>query len=121
MKLFTMKQKLWFFEKTIRVGETVMFPRFGFTVYTAPNFESGYSLDTNPFTKSLDNESFLVKDNLNGFYKGNFERRPKGADFYIHESELKRRDFIEVILLFSITCIPLIIYNLFVKEKNENN
>jgi hypothetical protein len=72
MKLTT-KQKEWFSKRTIKVGQVYMFPRFGFFIYTKPCYSSGEFFGTNPFTKSLDHERFLVKDKVNGFCRGNFE------------------------------------------------
>jgi hypothetical protein len=115
MGLLTTKQKLWFLTKTIKVGGFYSFPPMGFTVYSEPNYSSGLKVDTNPFTKSLDGEFFLVKEITNGFCKGNFYENPKGPDIYLTEDELSRRGLIEMLLLFLITSIPLIIYNRFKK------
>lgn len=83
MKLLTTKQKQWLISKTIKENDFYMFPRFGFTVYSEPNYSSGQHVNTNPFTKSLDGEYFLVKEKVNGFCRGNFYHKPKGRDFSI--------------------------------------
>jgi hypothetical protein len=64
MKLLTTKQKQWLVRKTIKENNFYMFPRFGFTVYTSPNYMSGEYVDINPFTISLDGEMFLVKEKI---------------------------------------------------------
>lgn len=112
MDLLTQKQKQWLVRKTINVGEAYMFPRFGFTIYSEPKYSTGEYIDINPFTKSLDAEAFLVKEKINGFCKGNFERKPKYPDMYLTEEELSRRDLIEITLLFLITALPMILWNL---------
>lgn len=112
MKFLTTKQKLFLIEKKeITVGTSYMFPRFGFTIYSKPSYAYGQYMDTNPFTKSLDYQRFLVKSIEDGFCKGNFESNPKGEDAYIREDDLRRRDFIEITLLTLITFIPMVIYN----------
>jgi|SRR6478735_12541642 len=116
MEFLTKKQKDWIYNKQIKENSLHMFPRFGFTIYTEPNYVSGEYMDTNPFTKSLDNELFLVKNKINGFYKGNFYNNPLINDFYLNEDELSKRDFIEFSLLMIISFIPLIIYNLLYKN-----
>ena len=115
MELLTTKQKYWMTTKTIKVGSLYMFPAMGFTVYSEPNYSSGLKVDTNPFTKSLGSELFLVKEITNGFCKGNFYDKPKGPDMYLTEDELSRRGLLEILLLFLITSIPLTIYNWFKK------
>lgn len=93
-----------------------MFPRFGFTIYAEPNYTSGKHIDTNPFTKSLDNEMFLVKEKVNGFCKGNFYHKPTDIDWWLSEEELSRRGLIEIVFLFFLCFIPLSIYNWFKGE-----
>ncbi len=115
MKL-TEKQKEWFSTRTIKVGQSYMFPRFGFYIYPDPSYLYGEYLDTNPFTKSLDNERFLVKEKIDGFCRGNFEFRPKGADSYIEESGLAERDIFEKFILYLFCFIPIVVYNLFTKK-----
>ena len=113
MKLLTTKQKQWLVRKTIKENDFYMFPRFGFTVYAEPNYASGEYIDTNPFTKSLDSEMFLVKEKINGFCRGNFYHKPKGRDVYLSEEELSRRGLIEMLFLLIISFIPMTIYNWF--------
>jgi hypothetical protein len=116
MNFLTQKQKTWIVRKTIKVGGLYRFPSFGFTVYAEPNYLSGERIDTNPFTKSLEGEMFIVKDIQNGFCRGNFERKPKFLDMYLTEEELSRRDLIEVLFLFTISFIPLVVYNKLAKK-----
>lgn len=99
--------------KTIKVGSFYSFPPTGFTVYAEPKYSSGAEIDTNPFTKSLAGEFFLVKEIENGFCKGNFYERLKGRDMYLTEEELSRRTLIEMLFLFLLAFIPLTIYNWF--------
>jgi hypothetical protein len=120
MKLFTQKQKEWFFIKKIEKGNIYMFPMFGFRVYSKPSFSESAFLDTNPFTKSLSNESFYVKEVENGFCKGNFYNKPKTSDFYLRESDLATRNFIEVFLIFIFCAFPLIIYNVITGQFKGN-
>jgi hypothetical protein len=114
MKLFTQKQKTWLVRKKIQVGDFYSFPSMGFTIYVQPNYLIGEHIDTNPMTKSLAHEHFLVKEITdNGFCRGNFYGRPKGSDMYLTEEELSRRELIEIFILFIFCAIPMIIYNLF--------
>ena len=116
MKL-TDKQKYWFKNRTIEIGQAYMFPRFGFFIYLSPSYMGGEYLDTNPFTKSLDNQRFLVKSKINGLCRGNFEHKPTSQDAYLEEAELQRRDAFERLILYSFCYIPLIIYNFFARNK----
>jgi hypothetical protein len=113
MNLFTSNQKKWFFKKNIKVGDFYMFPRFGFWFYSEPSEISCEYFESNPFTKSLDNQMFLVKSIENGFCKGNFYEKPLPRDFYLKTEELSSRNTIEVVFLFVICSIPMIIYNFF--------
>lgn len=115
MKLLTPSQKLFFFQKKIKAGTWYMFPRFGFTVYEQPCYTQGKSehMDTNPFTKSLDHEYFMVKEKINGFCRGNFVNKPHHTDFYLTEEELSSRDMFECLFLFLVCSIPMLIYNIF--------
>lgn len=114
MKLLTEKQKEWLSTRTVNVNETYMFPTFGFHIFAEPSYlgQSEF-LDTNPFTRSLAHERFLVKEKVNGFCRGNFEHKPKGADVYIPEHELAHRDLIERVALYLTCFIPFVVYNLF--------
>lgn len=111
MKLLTEKQRSWLVRKTIKVNGFYSFPALGFTVYAEPKYGSGVSIDTNPFTKSLAGEFFLVKEKVDGFCRGNFYERPKGRDMYLSEEELSRRGLIEILFLLIISFIPLALYN----------
>lgn len=111
MKLLTTKQKEWLVSKNIKENCFYMFPRFGFTVYAEPNYSSGEHIDTNPFTKSLHGEMFMVKKKVNGFCKGNFYNRPAEIDFWLSEEELSSRTLIEMLFLLIISFLPMTIYN----------
>lgn len=113
MRFLTEGQKQWMVRKTIKVGGFYSFPAMGFTVYVEPKYSSGEKIETNPFTRSLAGQFFLVKAKENGFCKGNFYERPKGRDMYLDEEELARRGLFEMLFLFLISFIPLAIYNLF--------
>lgn len=112
MTFLTTKQKAWLIRKTIKAGDFYSFPPMGFTIYAEPSYSGGEYMDTNPFTKSLAGEFFLVKEKINGFCKANFYDRPKGADMYLIEEELSQRPIFEMLILLIITFLPLIIYNL---------
>ena len=113
MKFLTQKQKTFLVRKKIKVGNFYRFPPMGFTVYAEPNYLNGADIETNPFTKSLAHEYFLVKEiTINGFYKGNFYDKPKARDMYLSESELSARTLLEIIVLFLILFIPFWIANL---------
>lgn len=113
MKFLTKKQKIFLSNKKIRVNDFYPFPSFGFNIYSEPNYHNGEYMNTNPFTKSLSSEYFLVKEITNGFCKGNVKYNPKGNDFYITEQELSKRGTLEVILLSIILFIPLLLHNLY--------
>lgn len=112
-KFLTQEQKLFFLKRDIKAGESFPFPPMGFTVYDRPNYDAdSASISTNPFTKSLAGERFKVKEiTENGFCRGNFESRPKGADVYLRKNELEMRGLMEAGLLFLICSIPFILYN----------
>jgi len=88
-----------------------MFPAMGFDVYSGPSYSESIHMDTNPFTKSLAHEQFVVKDIIDGFCRGNFYSKPHHTDFYITQEELSRRGLLEIIMLFLITSTPMTIYN----------
>lgn len=111
MRFLTKKQKTWIIQKNIKVGEFYSFPPMGFTVYVSPDYSSGDYMDTNPFTRSLAGEFFLVKEIIDGFCKGNFYDNPKGADMYITVTELSRRSLFEMFILFVTCSIPFTLYN----------
>jgi hypothetical protein len=113
MKFLTKKQKAFMIRKQIIVGGAYSFPIMGFTIYAEPNYSSGEELDTNPFTKSLAGQSFLVKKIENGFCKGNFYSKPIARDMYLSLDELSQRNLVEILFLFLIGIIPLTIYNWF--------
>ena len=110
-KLLTDKQREWLYRKNIKIDGFYMFPRFGFTIYKSPTFSSGKRMDTNPFTKSLDHEYFLVKDKSNGFVKGNFSEKPDDVDFYLREDELADRAAFETLFLLIVAFVPMLIWN----------
>jgi len=112
MKILTKKQKTWMIQKDIKVGSFYSFPAMGFNIYSSPNYSTGEYMDTNPFTRSLAGEFFLVKEITDGFCKGNFYNKPKGADMYITVSELSRRGLFEMLFLFLTCSIPLVVYNM---------
>ena len=112
MKLLTKKQKIWMIQKDIKTGSFYSFPAMGFNVYSMPNYSSGEYIDTNPFTRSLAGEFFLVKEITNGFCKGNFYDKPKGADIYITVDTLSRRGLFEMSSLFLTCSVPFVIYNI---------
>lgn len=113
MKLLTDKQKLFLLRRTIRKGGLYMFPATGFNVYSGPSYSESIYMDTNPFTKSLSHEQFVVKDIIDGFCKGNFYSKPHHTDFYLSQDELSSRGLIEMMFLFMVTSIPMIVYNWF--------
>lgn len=122
MKLLTDKQKQFLSRREIKVGSFYSFPAFGFDFYAEPNYSSGARMDTNPFTKSLQNEFFVVKEIINGeFCRGNFQYRPKGYDFYITHEQLSKRDSMPKLLLSILLFIPFFIYNLFKGEVSFKN
>jgi len=120
MNWLTKKQKNWFQEREIKVGGIYMFPRFGFELYSKPCYSSGQYLDTNPFTKSLDNERLIVKEKIDGFCRINFVSGKKCPDGYIEEYDLKQRDVFEKLILYFLCFIPLVIYNNLKKPEPQN-
>lgn len=112
MNLLTEKQKDWLIERPIKIDEIYMFPRFGFNIYENPDELSGMFFDTNPFTKSLDSQRFVVKEIINGFARGNFYNKPTKKDFYLKLSELKQRDLLEIFTLYVFIVPFFVIYNL---------
>jgi len=122
MKFLTKSQKQFLSRREIKVGGFYPFPAFGFKFYAEPNYSSGASMDTNPFTKSLAHEFFVVKEITGDFCRGNFQSRAKGSDFYLDKEELSMRSGIEKLLLSLLLFIPFFVYNLFkggVKETEE--
>lgn len=119
MKFLTSKQKHWITTKTIKVGMVYSFPPFGFFVYLEPNYHKPVNIDTNPFTRSLAHEMFLVKEIIDGFCKGNFYGNSTKTDVYITESDLSTRTILEMLILLVISFIPLAIYNLFLGGVNK--
>lgn len=120
MKGLTNNQINWFYDKKIKVNNIYMFPRFGFTIYLQPSLTSyNKHLDTNPFTKSLDNERFLVKEKTDGFVKGNYYNNPLSSDFYLKEDELSYRGSIVAIFLIILCYVPLRLYNYIYKIETD--
>src|ERR1043166_228167 len=111
LKYLTQEQRLWIARRSIRVGEAYMFPRFGFNVYSGPSGEESAFIDTNPFTKSLDKQLFLVKEILNGYCRGNFYHRPHHQDFWLSLDELSARGGVEMLFLLLIMYLPFVLYN----------
>ena len=112
MKILTKKQKTWMIQKDIKVGGFYSFPTMGFNIYLKPDYSTGEYMHTNPFTRSLAEEFFLVKEITEGFCKGNFYDKPKGTDMYITVSELSRRSLFEMLVLFLTCSVPFLIYNI---------
>lgn len=117
--LLTPQQWRWICYRKINVGDFYSFPRWGITVFESPDSGSAHYIDSNPFTKSLDNEFFLVKEKRNGFCRGNFYDRPNVHDWWMLEADLQRRDLVAIVLILVIVYIPLALYNAFVKVDRE--
>jgi hypothetical protein len=114
MKLITEKQMQFFLRKRIAINSLQMLPRWGFIAYEQPYLSSEcVTVDTNPFTKSLDHELIIIKKKINGFCKVNFYKKPYKTDFYIEESLLEKRDLIEMVFIILSCYIPFVFYNLF--------
>lgn len=115
MTLFTPTQKKWFLTRNIEQGNLVPFPLVGFHVYEYPSFTSKKDfMNVSMFGKNLSHEDFLVKEvTPKGFCRGNFSHKPTTKDFYIHENDLSKRVFSEVIILFLITLLPILVFNFF--------
>lgn len=111
-KLFTDAQLKWIFTREIYEGQFYSFPAFGFHAYLSPNYGDGEYIDTNPATKSLSDQYFLVKEKRNGFCRGNFYSRPLKDDWWMSETELSNRDFLTVLFMFVLFSIPIVLYNL---------
>jgi hypothetical protein len=107
------------FKRSIRVNNTYMLPRFGFTAYQTP-FGDNFHVDSNPFTKSLDYSTVIVLDEERGFYKVRFSERRRHEpliQFYLPKHEMEMRSSLEALFL-RITLWPFFsIYNLFKKSK----
>jgi len=114
-KVLTDGQRSFLVRKNIKVGNMYQFPMFGFHVYPSASYEHGEKLDTNPFTKSLASQFFVVKEITGDFVRGNFHERPKNPDFYLTVSELQSRSLFEMFVMFLVLVIPFSLYNLFVK------
>jgi hypothetical protein len=114
MKGLTDSQKTFLFKRNVQAGDIQMFPRFGFSVYSSPDWNSERSyLDTNPLTKSLDHERMVIKNVIGDFCQVNFQRRPIPMDMYIPLSQVESRDFVEFSIYF-LFCYPaFLIYNFF--------
>lgn len=115
--MITEEQKRWFRIREIKIGNEYSFPSFGFTIYERPNYSSGMFLDTNPLTKSLTHEYFVVKDIDGDFARVNFVRKPYYKDFYLTVSEIECRSLFETLFLYLILYIPFTIYNLYGRRK----
>lgn len=94
-----------------------MFPLIGFYIYKSPSYSAGEYLDVNPLTKSLANQSFVLKEICkDGFFvKGNFREKQYHTDFYLELEDIKYRNFIEFILISVFCIIPMIIHTAITK------
>lgn len=116
-KGLTKRQWNWLNRREIKEGELYMFPRFGFNIYSSDSYIDSEYININPFTRSLDHESFIAKEKRNGFVRGNYYHKPLTQDFYLEERELSYRDRIEFLLLLGLCYIPFFVYNLFKSKK----
>lgn len=93
--------------REINIGDIYLFPQWGFFVYETPNHNNGRYLDTNPMTKSLNNDYFLTKEKEGGFIRGNFYKKPLSQDFYLTELSISKRDLVDK-TLFCLFVLPFI-------------
>jgi hypothetical protein len=118
MEPLTKKQKEFILNRNIKPGSFYMPPRWGFTVYTKPDlFSDTVDIDCNPFTKSLDHAYISVKGIENDFFRCNMLDKPMSNDFYLWHEDFKRRDKISVALVFLLTLVPFLIWNLITFNK----
>ena len=112
----TQGQRTYLLKRNVVRGMIYMFPQWGFYVYSADGSDRSH-MDTNPFTRSLGNEMFYVKEILdNGLVRGNFYHRPHKQDFYLDKSDLEYRGIFNS--LFDKTLIPFfMVYNLFSEKE----
>ena len=111
----TQKQLAFCSKRTIKVDNTYMLPRFGFTAFQEP-YGDNFHMDTNPFTKSLDYSTVIVTDEDRGFYKVRFSERRRNEpliEFYLTKNEMEMRGAIEHIFLRIVLWPFFSIYNLF--------
>ena len=121
MKLFSPKQATFITTKKIKVGGFYSFPSLGFTVYENSDYSKGASIETNPFTKSLDHELFIVKEiTENGLVRVNLINRPRAKDFYLSLHEIENRGLITMLFLLLILTIPFLLYNLYTSNKKKS-
>ena len=106
-------QKKFCSEKTIKIGDIIMLPRFGFTAYSSP-FGERFYMDSNPFTNSLDASPVIVKGEESGFYKVEFaESRGKyEPPFYVRKYEMESRPALEILFLRIFLWPFFTVYNL---------
>lgn len=116
MEFFTKKQKDFINLRTIKEGSFYMFPRFGFNIYSDKDGTYGEYMDTNPFTKSLDNEYFMVKNIEGDYIRGNFYKKPLKNDFYLCKYELQQKDIFLRLFLFVVLFIPFTMYTWFIRQ-----
>lgn len=113
MKKLTQRQRDFIAKRDLKIGSIYMLPRFGFYVFSKPDYDSGMYMDTNPFTKSLDYQPFELKEIRDNFVRGNFFHGANGADFWLMRDDIELREGIVMLLLLCIFYIPFRIYNLF--------
>jgi hypothetical protein len=124
---FTDKQKNFILKRDIKVGKSYSFPELEFRVSQElpdiEKIEDMETVNTNPFTKSLSGQYFLVKEVGDVFLRGNFSKRPLKKYFYVLKYEFVRNPIGFVIFMTIILFIPFNIYNiikkLIRKFKNE--
>lgn len=110
-------QKKFCSERTMKIGDVKILPRYGFTAYSTPNGEKFY-MDSNPFTKSLDKSPVIIVDEEEGFYKVKFEKsRRYEPPFYVRKYEMESREGFEVLFLRLFLWPFFTIYNLFRKDE----
>jgi len=115
----TKKQLDFCFKRTIKINNTYMLPRFGFTAFQEPYGDNFY-MDTNPFTKSLDYSTVIVTGEDRGFYKVRFSERRRHEpliQFYLPKHEMEMRSAFEGVFLRIVLWPFFSIYNLFKKQK----
>lgn len=115
MNWLTDGQKEFLIKQEIKVGNVCMLPRWGFAVYGSPEYGDYQWLDTNPFTKSLDDQPIKVLEVQDNFIKVEFlkKRRKASTPFWLLKSEIEVRSFTETVILTILCAIPFTVYNLF--------
>ena len=94
--------------RELSIGKAYMLPRWGFTLFEQPDgLSKSVIMDTNPFTKSLDNHPVRIKYLDKNFVGVNFADNPTGPDFYLYRWRLEERDFVEKIFV-AVFLLPFI-------------